>query len=92
MSGTRAADLADQAWLRLSARAAMLVFSLVGSLGIPLFISYLAGFSTDLRAITTTISALQQEMRVAQARDDQRLQDITRRLEVLERRIERTRE
>lgn len=88
MTAARMGEIADQGWLRLLARGCMALFGAIGSVGIPLLISFFAGIASDQRLMLNAIGELRQEVRVAQARDEERFRDIVRRLEILERRDE----
>lgn len=88
MVQTRAAELVESLWLRLLSRVGMAVFSVIGTIGLPLLLSWVGGLTADLGSIKDGIHDLRTEFRVAQARDDQRISDMMRRIEALERRDE----
>jgi len=89
MDDVRAGQLADQAWLKLSARAAMIVFSVVGSIGIPMLVGYFEKMSTTIQATRDAVSQLREEVRIGQAHDQGRFMDHERRLAFTERRLDR---
>ena len=88
MGNAKMGEIADQGWLRLLARGCMALFGAIGSIGIPMLVSFFASMATDQRLMLVAIGELRQEVRVAQARDEERFRDIVRRLEILERRDE----
>lgn len=77
-------NIADQAWLRLTARAAMLVFSIIGSVGVPMLVSYFGQISTSIEATRDALVALREEVRVGRAASDARLAHLERRVDRLE--------
>ncbi|UUJ74510.1 hypothetical protein [Microcystis phage Mae-Yong1326-1] len=89
MTEDRAQQLADQAWLKLTARAAMVVFSIIGSLGVPMLVSYFGKISVSIEATREAVTSLREELRVGQAHDLGRINDLDRRVSVLERRADR---
>lgn len=82
-------QLAESAWLKLTSRAAVLLFSVLGSLAVPLVVSSWNTLSQDLRAVRDAVVQLKAEMGAGQAADDARLRSLERSLERVERRLDR---
>lgn len=90
-TGERAEKVADAVWTRLLARAAMIIFGVIGSVGIPATVVYLRESSAALRALDKSIDALRADWARDQvadagrfARSEDRIIDHERRLQILE--------
>lgn len=91
MSRDQAEKLADAVWTRLLARYAMIIFGIIGSVGLPATVVYLRETSADLRTLDRSIAALRAEWRNDQTADagrftllDSRVGDHERRLQLIE--------
>lgn len=91
MSRDQAEKLADAVWTRLLARYAMIIFGVIGSVGVPSTVLYLRETAAELRTLDKSIAGLRAEWRNDQtadagrfARAEDRIIDHERRLQLIE--------
>ena len=91
LSADRAAKLADAVWVRLAARASMIVFGVAGTLAVPTVTGYLRDTSATLIALKESVAQIRADQREDKAHDagrflriDDRITDHERRLQAIE--------
>ena len=87
MTRVAANAIAENVWIKFLAKMAMIVFGLLGTVGVPAAVIYLRETSRTLIGIDKGVAQLRADWRAEQARDDGRFALLAEKIADHERRI-----